>query len=242
MEEKGKEGPKGRAEEEGRKSMGPRRDRGGGGNGDNATAAPEKKRRKRGGQARGPPPPTAGLAWLPPPLARCNLITSEKGRCGGEICGTFFLSPLFFRRHALPFLKGEPSFFLLLLYLAQRSDEAAPDPPAPPPPPPEPPDPPAPPGLADRPGVPLPDPPPPPFFLDGLCRSSSRCSFRSCVGFVIKSRPHFLTQLLIGPIQFSLPSPSLFTCSLFCLCRAARCCCRARLGMRPFKTNEEAQS
>ena len=110
----------------------------------------------------------------------------------------FFLSPLFFRRHALPFLKGEPSFFLLLLFLAQRSDEAAPDPPAPPPPP-EPPGPPAPPGLADRPGVPLPDPPPPPFFLDGLCRSSSRCSFRSWVGFVIKSRPRFPTQLLIGP-------------------------------------------
>ena len=39
------------------------------------------------------------------------------------------------------------------------------------------------------------------FFLAGLFRSASRCSFKSC--------------------------------SLFCFCKAIRCCCKERLGMSP---------
>ena len=101
----------------------------------------------------------------------------------------------------IPFLKGDPSFFLLLLFLAQ-SREDPPPPPAAPAAPAAPPAPPAPPPAPEAPAA------PPPFFL-GLCLSSSLCSLRSC--------------------------------SLFCLCSAARCCCRARLGIRPGEQRRERE-
>ncbi len=68
-----------------------------------------------------------------------------------------------------PFLKGDANFFLLLLFLAQRSEEPPPPPPAAAAVP-----------AAAPPAAPLPEAP---FFLDELCRSSSRCSFRSCSRF-----------------------------------------------------------
>lgn len=70
---------------------------------------------------------------------------------------------LFFFRLLLlsPFLNGEDRRFLLLLFLAQSSDEDV-DP-----------------SLPAAPAPPAPAAPPPPFFLAGLWRSSSRCSFKS---------------------------------------------------------------